>query len=83
LRFNICTAPGLILPARKFVQLYYGHIVAIRGGALIISFYVVLVFNAQLMKKMSPTSLKVTLEQIRRGKDLNLGDCLKMVRFLS
>jgi hypothetical protein len=34
----------------------------------------------EAMKKMSPTSLKLTMEHIRRGKDLPLADCLNMVR---
>lgn len=32
----------------------------------------------KLMKKMSPTSLKVTLRQIRNGSTLSLAQCLKM-----
>ncbi|KAI8979530.1 ClpP/crotonase-like domain-containing protein [Mycotypha africana] len=31
-----------------------------------------------LLKKMSPTSLKVTLQQIRNGATLSLGQCFKM-----
>lgn len=30
------------------------------------------------LQRMSPTSLKVTFEQVRRGEKLNLADCLKM-----
>jgi 3-hydroxyisobutyryl-CoA hydrolase len=32
----------------------------------------------KLMKKMSPTSLKVTLQQLRNGATLSLAQCLKM-----
>lgn len=31
---------------------------------------------------MSPTSLKLTLEQLRRGKELDLKGCLRMVSLL-
>ncbi|CAF2509912.1 unnamed protein product [Rotaria sp. Silwood2] len=31
-----------------------------------------------ILKKMSPTSLKITFEEIKRGKNLNLKDCLIM-----
>ncbi|CAF4037634.1 unnamed protein product, partial [Rotaria magnacalcarata] len=31
-----------------------------------------------ILEKMSPTSLKLTFEQIKRGKNLNLKDCLIM-----
>ncbi len=34
--------------------------------------------TAALLLTKSPTSLKVTLEQLRRGAKLNLADCLKM-----
>ncbi|XP_067931950.1 3-hydroxyisobutyryl-CoA hydrolase, mitochondrial-like [Watersipora subatra] len=30
------------------------------------------------LKKMSPTSMKVTMEQLRRGAQMSLADCLKM-----
>ena len=34
----------------------------------------------QTLGKMSPTSLKLTFEQLRRGKQLDLKGCLRMVR---
>ncbi|KAF6020123.1 HIBCH [Bugula neritina] len=30
------------------------------------------------LKKMSPTSMKITMEQLKRGKTMNLAECLKM-----
>ena len=30
------------------------------------------------MEKMSPISMKITLEMLRRGKELSLKDCLSM-----
>lgn len=33
----------------------------------------------QLLRKMSPTSLKLTLKQLEEGKKLDLQGCLKMV----
>lgn len=37
----------------------------------------------ETLKKMSPTSLKVTFEQLRRGKEHTLPECLKMEYNLS
>lgn len=36
--------------------------------------------SLQTLGKMSPTSLKLTFEQLRRGKQLDLKGCLRMVR---
>lgn len=34
--------------------------------------------TVKLMEKMSPTSMKITLQMLRNGKNLSLEDCLKM-----
>lgn len=34
--------------------------------------------TAEMLGKMSPTSMKITLQQLRRGKSLDLKGCLKM-----
>jgi len=34
--------------------------------------------TAKLMGRMSPISMKVTLQMVRLGKELSLEDCLKM-----
>ena len=47
----------------------------------IVSLLIPLTYILQTLSKMSPTSLKLTLEQLRRGRELDLKGCLRMVRF--
>ncbi len=46
---------------------------------ILLLYYVCNLGCLQLLRKMSPTSLKLTLKQLEEGKKLDLQGCLKMV----
>jgi enoyl-CoA hydratase/carnithine racemase len=80
---SLAPAPGELEPLRAAIDAHFAHdsveaILAALESEQRPDYAAWAARTAQALRKRSPTMLKVTLEQLRRGAGLSLADCLRM-----